>query len=218
MPLRLPAICVVTRARGGANSPERAALLQRLGAAARAGASMVQIRERQFDDRQLIAFVGEVIDAVVPSGAAVIVNERTDLALVAGASGVHLKGDGPSVEDVRRIVPTGFIIGRSIHDAAQALQASVSGSCDYLLFGTVFRSSSKPPDHLTAGIDGLEQVCRQVHIPVLAIGGLSVERARAVAEAGAAGIAAISLFADTTDIAATVQALADALTLPSRHV
>nr|MBA2305303.1 thiamine phosphate synthase [Acidobacteriota bacterium] len=95
MPLRLPAICVVTRARGGANSPERAALLQRLEAAARAGASMVQVRERQLDDRQLIAFVGEVIDAVARSGAAVIVNERTDLALVAGASGVPLKGDGP---------------------------------------------------------------------------------------------------------------------------
>ena len=138
MHLRLPAICVVTRARGIAGSTERLALLARLEAAAHAGATMVQIRERQFDDRLLIGFVAEVVEAVARLGTAVIVNDRTDVALVAGAHGVHLKSDGPPAEDVRGIVPAGFLVGRSVHSAEQAIAASASRACNYLLFGTVF--------------------------------------------------------------------------------
>lgn len=213
MQIRRPVICVVTRARGAAGSGERQALLARLADAAAAGATMVQVRERQFDDRTLVRFVAEVIEAVRPSGTLVLVNERTDLALAAGADGVHLKSDAPSVADVRRIVRDGFAIGRSVHGADEAAAVEAAGGCDYLFFGTVFPSSSKRLDHPVAGVDALETVCQRVTLPVVAIGGISVERAARVAAAGAAGVAAISLFTETPDPGATVRALADALTL-----
>jgi thiamine-phosphate pyrophosphorylase len=216
--LRLPVICIVTRARGRADSAERASLLGRLAAAATAGATMVQVRERQFDDRQLLVFMRQVIAAIRPAGALALVNDRTDVALAAGADGVHLKSDGPAAEDVRRIVPEGFVIGRSVHSEEEAAGAARSGACDYLLFGTVFHSASKPDDHATTGIGPLAQVCRRVAVPVLAIGGVSVDRAPEIAAAGAAGVAAISLFSEADDIVGTVAALAAALTLPARRV
>jgi thiamine-phosphate pyrophosphorylase len=212
--LRRPAICVITRARGAAGSAEREALVVRLAAAAEAGATIIQVRERQLDDRELLRFVREVADAVRPFGSLVIVNERTDVALAAGAGGVHLKSSGPSAGEVRRIVPGGFVVGRSIHSAAEAVDVQSSGGCDYLVFGTVFPSPSKPADHPVAGIAALTATCNAVSLPVIAIGGVTIERARHVAAAGAAGVAAISLFSNASDVGATVRALVDALTLP----
>jgi thiamine-phosphate pyrophosphorylase len=218
MALRLPAICLVTRARGGARSAERAALLDRLAQAADAGVTLVQVRERQFDDRDLRLFVEQVIARVRPAGTQVLVNDRTDIALAAGADGVHLKSHAAPAADVRRIVPDGFLIGRSIHSEIEAAAIEAAGGCDYLLFGTVFPSASKPAAHPVAGVEALAAVCGRVGLPVLAIGGITPERARAVAAAGAAGIAAISLFTDTGDPAAAVRALRDALTLPASRV
>lgn len=212
MPIERPAICIVTRARGAAGSPERAGLLARLADGAAAGATMVQVRERLFDDRQLLAFVEDVIAAVRPAGAAVIVNERTDLALAAGADGVHLKSDGVPARDVRGISPPGFLVGRSVHTDDEAV--ACGDACDYLLFGTVFPSASKPDDHPVAGIDALASVCRRTGRPVLAIGGVTVERAPAIASVGAAGVAAISLFSDARDVGEIARALRNALTLP----
>lgn len=218
MRLQKPIICIVTRARGEAESPERDALLVRLGAAAASGATMVQVRERQLDDRALLTFVGQIAAHVRRAGALVTVNDRVDIALAAGADGVHLKSDAPSAGEVRRIVPPEFVIGRSVHSDDESAAVAASGGCDYLMFGTVFRSRSKPEDHPVAGVENLARVCRRVALPVVAIGGISVDRAADVASAGAAGIAAISLFADVPDVAATVAALRDALTLPAGNV
>lgn len=218
MAFRLPAICIVTRVRGREGSAERAALLDRLERAARAGATMVQVRERQVDDRDLAGFVARLVDRVRPAGARVTVNDRTDIALAAGADGVHLKSQAPHAADVRRIVPAGFLIGRSVHAEEEAAAVAAAGGCDYLLFGTVFPSPSKPPDHPAAGVGALAAVCRRVPLPVLAIGGIGVDRAGAVVAAGAAGVAGISLFTDAVDVAATVRGLRDALTLPPRRV
>jgi thiamine-phosphate diphosphorylase len=217
MKLRRPAICIVTRGRGAAGSEERGVLLGRLAAAAEAGATMVQVRERQFDDRQLLRFVEEVIAAVRAAGTLVLLNDRSDIALAAGADGVHLKSDGPAVDDVRRLVSPDFMVGRSVHSMPEA-ESVAATACDYLLFGTIFHSSSKPGDHPTTGVDALAAVCRSVTKPVLAIGGITVDRAAEIAAAGAAGMAAISLFSESRDIAGTVRALRDALTLPPRRV
>lgn len=173
---------------------------------------MIQIRERQFDDRSLLRFAQEVIEAVRPAGARVLVNDRLDIALASGADGVHLKSDGPSVIDVRRIVPRDFVIGRSVHSDDEATAVESAGGCDYLLYGTVFRSASKPDDHPLAGIDGLRRTCALVSLPVIAIGGVSVARVPEIVAAGAAGIAAISLFAEAGDLAAVTAAVRDALT------
>jgi thiamine-phosphate pyrophosphorylase len=212
MPLTLPAICILTRARGSSGSPERGRLLERLSAGARAGATMIQIRERQLDDRHLLAFIADLQAAVAGTNVRVLVNDRTDVAMAAGADGVHLKSDAPSPADVRRIVPHGFVIGRSIHSLEEAVASVNAGGCDYLLFGTVFPSRSKPDDHPVAGLETLRQVCNAVQVPVLAIGGITESRAAQAAAAGAAGVAAISLFAETRDMAVTVSELRRALT------
>ncbi|MBA3641364.1 MAG: thiamine phosphate synthase [Acidobacteriota bacterium] len=213
-----PSICIVTRGRGTSGSDERLKLVGRLAAAARAGADMIQIRERHFDDRVLLEFAREVIEAVRPLRTRVLINERTDIALASGADGVHLKSDGPRVPDVRRIVPDGFLIGRSVHAEGEARAVQTTGGCDYLFFGTVFRSASKPDNHPLAGLEGLRATCASVALPVIAIGGMSVVRVPDVRAAGAGGIAAISLFAETPDIAGLTASIRDALTPPAGHV
>ncbi len=212
MRVTLPVVCIITRARGATGSPERTRLLDRLAAAAEAGANMIQIRDRQLDDRRLLGFIGDVLAAVQPRGTQVLVNDRPDLAIVSGAHGVHLKSDAPPASAVREIVPDGFVIGRSIHSFAEAAASIDAGGCDYLLFGTVFPTASKPEGHPVAGLEALRRVCNGVQLPVLAIGGITEARAAAVAAAGASGIAAISLFADTRDIVSTVLGVRRVLT------
>lgn len=179
---------------------------------------MIQVRERQFDDRSLMQLVEEVIEAVRPAGARVLVNERTDIARATGADGVHLKSDAPPVQEVRRIVPDGFLIGRSVHTESEAVAVQAGGGCDYLFFGTVFRSASKPDDHPLAGLEGLRRTCAAVSLPVIAIGGISTARVLDLRATGAAGIAAISLFADAADIAAVTAFVRDSLTVPQGNV
>ncbi len=218
MNLAGPIICIVTRARGSSGSPERASLVSRLASAAAAGASMIQIRERQLDDRAVLEFAQELIRATSGTSCLVTINDRTDIAIAAGAAGVHLKSGAVSAADVRRITPPEFVVGRSVHSMDDATAAEREGGCDYLFFGTVFPSTSKPADHPIAGIEGLRAVCARVSLPVVAIGGITPFRAPAVAAAGAAGAAAIGLFAEARDTAEAVASLRSALTGHSGHV
>ena len=213
-----PVVCVVTRARGGAGSAERNALLRRLSSAAAAGASLIQVRERHLDDRALLQFLRDLIDATAHSGCVVTVNDRIDLAIAAGAGGVHLKDDGMLASDVRAIRPESLVIGQSVHSPEDAVRAERAGGCDYLLFGTVFQSASKSEDHPIAGLSALRQVCESTRLPVLAIGGITPSRAGAVAEAGAAGAAAISYFAEAREMAEAVALMQAALTRHPGHV
>ena len=210
-----PIVCVVARARGVAGTAERNAWLDRLVQAAAAGASMIQVRERLLDDRALLGFLEDLKRGVAGTSCRLLVNDRTDLALAAGLDGVHLKSHSVPPKDVRRIVPPGFLIGRSVHTVEEATATESEGGCDYLVFGTVFPSSSKPEHHPIAGVEGLAAVCRAVQLPVVAIGGVTPDRARAVAGAGAAGAAAISWFSDAKDVRDGVRTLRDALT-PNR--
>ena len=213
MSLARPVVCVVTRVRGTAGSAERERLLERLTAAAAAGATLIQVRERLLSDRDLLAFTQDLVSRLEPTGAGVLVNDRLDVALAAGAHGVHLKSDGPGAADVRALAPPGFIIGRSIHSEGEATAVSREGGLDYLLFGTVFRSESKPEGHVPAGLEALARACAATVLPVVAIGGIELECAPDVARTGAAGIAAIGLFAGAPDVASVVSRLRDALTV-----
>jgi thiamine-phosphate pyrophosphorylase len=213
-----PIVCVITRARGVRGSPERAALVSRMAAAAAAGASMIQIRERQLDDRTCVDFARELIDATTETSCLITLNDRPDIAIAAAAAGVHLKSDSVSASDVRSIALPDFVIGRSVHSISEAIVAEHEGGYDYLLFGTVFPSASKPAGHVIAGIEPLREICSRVSLPVIAIGGMTCGRAAEAARAGAAGIAAISLFAEARDIAEAVSSLRDALTRHSGRV
>lgn len=185
-------------------------MVRLIAGAASAGVDLVQIRERGLDDRALLSLTREAIAAVRGSGARVLVNDRLDVALAAGAAGVHLRGDSIPPSRARELAGEAFIIGRSVHGEAEAAAIEAEGGCDYLLFGAVFLTSSKPPGHPAAGLPALRGVCARVRIPVLAIGGISVGGAAGVAEAGAAGVAAIALFRESHDLQATVRALRQA--------
>ena len=164
------------------------------GAAARGGVDVIQIREPDLPDREMAGLVRAVVAATAATAARVLVNDRVDVAIVAGAAGVHLRADSPPASRVRAIVPKGFVIGRSVHTRAEVDAAIADGGADYLLFGTVFPSAGKPQGHPVAGLDALREVCAATTLPVIAIGGMTEARAAAAVGAGAAGVAAVEFF------------------------
>ena len=169
-------------------------LVTRIAAAARAGVHLLQVRERDLDAADLLRLVRRCLDAVRRTRARVLVNDRLDVALAAGAHGVHLRGDSMPAPRVRAITGAGFLIGRSIHSTADATAAAAAGGLDYLLFGTVFATASKP-GRPAAGLDALREAAQATRLPVLAVGGMSRERWPEARAAGAAGFAAIAGFA-----------------------
>jgi thiamine-phosphate pyrophosphorylase len=187
-----PVICMVTDRRAYGDGWEDA-LVRRVGAAARAGVHLIQVRERGLDARDYVQLVSRCVREAAGTHARVIVNDRLDVALSAGAHGLHLPTAGILAARVRTAVTRDFVIGRSVHSAAEAADAAQQGGLDYLIFGTVFPTASKP-GVVPAGVDGLRAACRAVSLPVLAIGGVTLDRARAVARAGAGGFAGIGLF------------------------
>jgi thiamine-phosphate pyrophosphorylase len=182
-------ICLVT-------DRTRFDVLDAVTAAAAEGVDLVQVRERGLDDRALLELVRGVLDRVRGTATRVVVNDRTDVALGAGAHGVHLRADSVAARRVRTLVPSGFLVGRSVHTLDEAIAIDREGAVDYLIFGTVFPSASKPAGHRVAGVEALAAVCAAVRVPVLAIGGIdAAARAAEVRRAGARGVAAIGLFA-----------------------
>jgi thiamine-phosphate diphosphorylase len=115
------------------------------------------------------------------------------VALAAGAHGVHLRAASFAGSRARAVVPRGFLIGRSVHDLAEVQAATADASLDYLLFGTVFASASKP-GRTPVGVGALAAAVAATPLPVLAIGGITVDRLCDVRGAGASGWAAIGLF------------------------
>lgn len=168
-----------------------ACLLAQARYAVDAGIDAIQVREPDLDGGALARLVALVVAATRGTSTRVIVNDRLDVALAAGADGVHLRGSSFGADTVRPRVPAGFVIGRSVHSATEARGA---GPVDYLIAGTVWQTASKPAEHTLLGLDGLRLVAAASQVPVLAIGGVSLDRARLVADAGAQGAAAIGAF------------------------
>ena len=169
-----------------------------------AGIDVLQLREPGLEGAALAVLVRTVVAIARGTGTRVVVNDRVDVAMACGADGVHLRADSLAPEAARRLVPAGFLIGRSVHSTAEARQA---GPVDYVIAGTMFPTPSKPGR--SDGLDepGLRAIVEAAAVPVLAIGGVSVENVAAVARAGAGGIAAIGLFASEQPLRATVERL-----------
>lgn len=168
-----------------------AALLALMERNARAGIEWIQIREKDLDARCLARLVGDALRLCGP--AKIIVNSRADAALACGAAGLHLPAGSPPPAVWRTICPPGFLIGVSCHTMDELAEAEREGA-DYALFSPIFRPLSKAdarPAHL---LEGLRRACAAVRIPVLALGGITAENARLCIEAGAAGVAGITLF------------------------
>jgi thiamine-phosphate pyrophosphorylase len=174
--------------------------------AVEAGVDVIQIRERDLEAGALARLVRAIVRvARAGGGTRVVVNDRLDVALACGADGVHLRGASMPAGRVRAAAPPGFLVGRSVHTADEARDA---GPVDYLIAGTVFRTASKPGRAPLLGVDGLAAIVRAARsVPVLAIGGVTVDSVAAIASAGAAGVAGIGLFAAGEALASTVRAV-----------
>ena len=189
-----PLICLVTDRRR-VDPPGAGSLLRLVGHAAMAGVDIIHVRESGLDDRQLAGLVREVLAAVAGTPARVVVNERADIALATRAHGVHLRADSISATRVRQLAPAGFMVGRSVHTRSEATAAARSG-VDYLVAGTVYQTASKAQESPLLGLAGLGELVRAVAVPVLAIGGVVADKMGDIAASGAAGVAAIGLFAN----------------------
>ena len=202
--LKQPIICYVTDGKSLGEGEGGAGVLGKIRAAAVAGVDWVQIREKDLSGRELLGLAREAVAA--GGGARVIVNDRVDVALAAGAAGVHLGRESLSARDVVSWsrggrAPADFLVGVSCHSLEEAREAEGAGAA-YIFFGPVFDTPSKRGMGEPQGVARLREICRGVAIPVLAIGGVSEENAGECIRAGAAGIAAIRMFQDTQDVAA----------------
>jgi thiamine-phosphate diphosphorylase len=189
-------VCLVTDRRRlvGAEAPPgeaRRRLIEQVRDAVAAGVDLIQVRERDLASVDLAALVTDLVAVAHGSATRVVVNDRLDVALACGAHGVHLRADSIAPATARRLVPRGFLIGRSVHTPREATDAI---GADYLIAGAVFETISKPATTPWLGLDGLRAVVQAVDVPVLAIGGVTIDRFDDIAAAGAAGIAAIGLF------------------------
>jgi thiamine-phosphate pyrophosphorylase len=170
----------------------------------------IQIREKDLETSPLSALVRQAVDATRGTHAKILVNDRLDVALAAGAAGIHLGETslpvGALAEWRRSTGRAEFQIGVSCHSTEAACVAERDGA-DYIFFGPVFATPSKAAFGAPQGIERLRGVCASVRIPVLAIGGVNLENAPFCMEVGAAGIAAIRLFQEVSGVRATVASL-----------
>jgi len=213
-----PLLCYVTDRRGlpgGTPETSLAALALKIEQVVSAGVDWVQIREKDLTGRDLAALTREVLRSAAKftsskAGAVrVLVNDRLDVALSEGAAGVHLGERSLPVQEAKRLWQSSalngvsdFLFGVSCHSLEAARDAARSGA-DYIFFGPVFATPSKAEFGAPQGLQRLKQVCSAVTVPVIAIGGITLENSAACLHSGAAGLAAIRLFQDPED-AATV--------------
>ena len=165
----------------------------RIREAVEAEVPLVQIREKDMDTGELLALVGRAVNWARGRATRIVVNDRLDVALAAGAQGVHLGGESAPPALVRARLPKSGLMGVSCHSLGEARLAEEAGA-DYILLAPIFTPFSKVTSRPPLGLGGLRKICSEINTPILALGGISPERIRACREAGAAGVAAISLF------------------------
>ncbi len=181
-------------------------LVGQLSSLIRGGADWVQLREKDLPDRALFEVLKALRWEALRFGARLLVNGRPDLALAAGAAGVHLPSEGLPTKEVRRLCPSPLLVVRSCHSLEEVLRAAEEGA-DAVTLGPVFATPSKAPFGAPLGLEALKEACARSPIPVLALGGISRGRVAEVLGAGASGVAAIRLFAEMENPLAELPAL-----------
>lgn len=162
------------------------------------GATVVQLREKRATTREMIE-LGEALHEITQAaGIPLIINDRMDVALAIDAEGVHVGQDDMPAPLARRLIGPDRILGVSAGTVAEAQQAEADGA-DYIGTGDVFGTPSKPDAGVPIGVDGLAEIARSVSIPTLGIGGITLESAAQVVQAGAAGVAVISAVVGATN-------------------
>jgi thiamine-phosphate pyrophosphorylase len=156
-----------------------------------AGLRAVQLREKDLGAGELVRLARALRGPTAAHRALLIVNDRVDVALAAGADGVQRTSTSLPLEDIRAIADKRLLVGASVHSLDEALAAQGAGA-DWVIFGPIHDTPSKRAYGAPQGLAALEQVARAITVPVIAIGGITPERVREVCAAGAHGVAAIS--------------------------
>lgn len=203
-PLRLPPLYPIVDVRGS-SAADRSRALDLAVELARAGADLLQLRAKTQASGDLAGLATAMRERLQPLGCRLIVNDRADIALVAGAAGVHVGDEDLPPSAARRILPEGAIVGYSTHSLAEVEEAA-GLPVDYLGFGPVFESPTKPGARRPRGVDALAAVCRAARQPVVAIGGVTLASAPALWAAGAASVAVIGEIESAEDPGALVRA------------
>jgi thiamine-phosphate pyrophosphorylase len=185
MRLVLPRLYVILDATLLKNSPQNCA--QELAAA---GVRLMQYRDKAGSARVLLQASRELVSSLKPHGVSVVVNDRPDVAALAGATGVHVGLDDLTPEQARAVVGEEMWVGVSTHNLEQFRGATVS-SADYIAVGPIFATTSKENPDPVVGLELIRQVRKLTEKPIVAIGGITLERAASVIAAGADSVAVI---------------------------
>jgi thiamine-phosphate pyrophosphorylase len=183
----------------------KAGLIARAAQAAHGGATCIQLRLKDVPARDLVGVARELVRAV---GVPVIVNDRADVAIAAGAAGVHLGADDVPPSAIRKMAPPDFIIGASVGSDAEVAGAA---GADYVGIGPFFASGSKEDAGVPLGADGFSRLASAVGLPAVAVGGVIAENAAVTIAAGAAGVASIAGVFGSTDPSAAARRIRSAI-------
>ena len=156
----------------------------------RAGAAWLQLRGKTISGSEWLTIADAVVSVARPLGARVIVNDRADIASMSGAAGVHVGQDDLAVDSIRELLGLGILVGLSTHDPSQ-VDAALESSADYVAVGPIFGTATKDTGYSARGLDLVRYAAGRGK-PVVAIGGITIERAPQVVAAGASGVAVIS--------------------------
>jgi thiamine-phosphate pyrophosphorylase len=207
---QLPRLHVLTDTRGGRDPlPEVLAAVRLAGR----GRCAVQVRAKELSDREALALTLRVLEVARPAGVPVLVDDRVDVALAAGADGVHLGATDLPVERVRAVVPPHFVVGATARDATTARAAEAAGA-DYLGVGPAHATSTKAGLPAPLGPTGVATVVAATALPVVAVGGIDAARVPALLAAGVHGVAVVAALSTATDPEGAVAALLAALAHP----
>ncbi|MGH9737604.1 MAG: thiamine phosphate synthase [Candidatus Acidiferrales bacterium] len=201
---RAPVVCYVTDRKGLAAADPGGTLISSIRSAIAGGVDWVQIREKHLPASHILALARTAVLAAYDGRCLrsaplrVLINDRLDVALAAGAAGVHLGQDSTQAVEVVRWcrdgnAPKEFLVGVSCHSVAEVRVAEAAGA-SYAIFWPIFDTPSKRPFGQPQGVAKLREVCGAVRIPVIAIGGVDERNAAECVRAGALGVAAIRLF------------------------
>ena len=166
------------------------------------GIKAVQLREKDLDSKSLLLLAKEMKNITAKNKAALIINDRLDIAMLCGAAGIQVPVNGLTINAIKT-TQNKLLAGKSIHSVNDAVKAEKDGY-DYLLFGPVFRTVKKIKYGKPQGLKNLKEICGKVKTPVFAVGGINPVRAKKCIDAGAYGVAVISALMKSKNIKKTV--------------
>ena len=213
MPLELPLpiIYPITSGKATAQTASKdqqfPEIIRLVEAAVAAKVPLFQIREKLLSGRVLYELVARAVEITSGSDTRLLVNDRSDIARAAGADGVHLTTQSLPVDVVRKICGPEFLIGVSTH-SSEEVRAAQAHSADFVVFGPVFDTESKREFGAPQGLDKLREITNELgEFPVVAIGGITLDKIAACFRAGASGVAAIRLLNDAERMSSVVEVI-----------